>query len=48
MEPLRREQVVDGGEGRGSASDHSSLSPASGFNSPDGLGAPGDYCQQVC
>ncbi|CAI8006707.1 Ras and EF-hand domain-containing protein [Geodia barretti] len=48
MEPLRsEEQVVDGGEGRSSASDQSSLSPASGFNSPDGLGAPGDYCQQV-
>ena len=49
MEPLRSEkQVADGGGRRSSASDHSSLSPVSGFNSPDGLGAPEDYCKQVC
>ena len=46
MEPLEsEEQLVDRSGGRSSASDGSSLS---GFNSPDGLGEPEDYCKQVC
>ena len=51
MEPARSGEAVlageEGGGGRSSASDHSSLSPVSGFSSPDGLGAPEDYCRQV-
>ena len=38
----------DGGrEASSSTSPRSSLSPLSGFNSPDGLGAPEEYCKQV-
>ena len=48
MEPLRTEESDVGDErARSSASDQSSLSPLSGYSSPDGLGAPEDYCKQV-
>lgn len=40
----------DGGRklSQSSASNHSSQSPVSGFDSPDGLGAPEEYCKKVC
>ena len=58
MEPLRNGELVEeGGAGdvysgrkvSSSASNRSSLSPVSGsgFNSPDGLGSPEEYCKQV-